>query len=184
MKWSDFMKTRSKRFLNLATLCLALLSTTLLTTQPVKAEVTRSNQTHITTKSYEDSRKQGTDDGYEKGKKAASDETLNARDIVVPDGFDTQGYMDGYDGYSTNEDRDREFGQQKGIDDGKNGYWPNVNRQEITIPKGIDYPDEYRDGYQEGYSQGWHQEHPLLGVIFDVFDSIWNVMSGLFNGVN
>ncbi|HER6861546.1 TPA: hypothetical protein VL850_001590 [Streptococcus pyogenes] len=147
------MKTRSKRFLNLATLCLALLSTTLLTTQPVKAEVTRSNQTHITTKSYEDSRKQGTDDGYENG-------------------------------YSTNEDRDREFGQQKGIDDGKNGYWPNVNRQEITIPKGIDYPDEYRDGYQEGYSQGWHQEHPLLGVIFDVFDSIWNVMSGLFNGVN
>ncbi|HER9003553.1 TPA: hypothetical protein VMY21_001470 [Streptococcus pyogenes] len=92
------MKTRSKRFLNLATLCLALLSTTLLTTQPVKAEVTRSNQTHITTKSYEDSRKQGTDDGYEKGKKAASDETLNARDIVVPGGFDTQGYMDGYEG--------------------------------------------------------------------------------------
>ncbi|VHD33555.1 Uncharacterised protein [Streptococcus pyogenes] len=32
------MKTKSKRFLNLATLCLALLSTTLLTTQPVKAE--------------------------------------------------------------------------------------------------------------------------------------------------
>ncbi|HGK8398121.1 TPA: hypothetical protein ACJ645_001725, partial [Streptococcus pyogenes] len=33
-----FMKTKSKRFLKLATLCLALLSTTLLTTQPVKAE--------------------------------------------------------------------------------------------------------------------------------------------------
>ncbi|HEQ2121612.1 TPA: hypothetical protein ACP1MF_001779 [Streptococcus pyogenes] len=32
------MKTKSKRFLNLAPLCLALLSTTLLTTQPVKAE--------------------------------------------------------------------------------------------------------------------------------------------------
>ncbi|SQG39008.1 hypothetical membrane associated protein [Streptococcus pyogenes] len=32
------MKTKSKRFLNLATLCLALLGTTLLTTQPVKAE--------------------------------------------------------------------------------------------------------------------------------------------------
>ncbi|HFK5849382.1 TPA: hypothetical protein ACQNQB_001613, partial [Streptococcus pyogenes] len=31
-------KTKSKRFLKLATLCLALLSTTLLTTQPVKAE--------------------------------------------------------------------------------------------------------------------------------------------------
>ncbi|HER4531690.1 TPA: hypothetical protein VKN04_000084 [Streptococcus pyogenes NGAS751] len=32
------MKTRSKRFVNLATLCLALLGTTLLTTQPVKAD--------------------------------------------------------------------------------------------------------------------------------------------------
>ncbi|VHM38841.1 hypothetical protein [Streptococcus pyogenes] len=32
------MKTRSKRFLNLATLCLALLGTTLLMAQPVKAE--------------------------------------------------------------------------------------------------------------------------------------------------
>ncbi|HER2680044.1 TPA: hypothetical protein ACGOLK_000915 [Streptococcus pyogenes] len=32
------MKTKSKHFLKLATLCLALLSTTLLTTQPVKAE--------------------------------------------------------------------------------------------------------------------------------------------------
>ncbi|HES6778377.1 TPA: hypothetical protein VO310_000451 [Streptococcus pyogenes] len=31
------MKTKSKRFLNLATLCLALLGTTLLMTQPVKA---------------------------------------------------------------------------------------------------------------------------------------------------
>ncbi|MWP74673.1 hypothetical protein GQY92_01675 [Streptococcus pyogenes] len=31
MKWGDFMKTKkSKRFLNLATLCLALLGTTLL----------------------------------------------------------------------------------------------------------------------------------------------------------
>ncbi|HER1920635.1 TPA: hypothetical protein VKO32_000608 [Streptococcus pyogenes NGAS346] len=33
------MKTKSKRFLNLATLCLALLGTTLLMTRPVKAEV-------------------------------------------------------------------------------------------------------------------------------------------------
>lgn len=33
------MKTKSKRFLNLATLCLALLGTTLLMARPVKAEV-------------------------------------------------------------------------------------------------------------------------------------------------
>ncbi|HHD5094574.1 hypothetical protein ACOD6R_05365 [Streptococcus pyogenes] len=88
------------------------------------------------------------------------------------------------DGYSTNEGRDREFGKQKGNDDGKNGYWPNVNRQEITIPKGIDYPDKYRDGYEEGYSEGWHKEHPFQGAIFDVFVSIWGVVSGLFSEAN
>ncbi|HEP1765442.1 TPA: hypothetical protein VB765_000880 [Streptococcus pyogenes] len=150
------MKTRSKRFLNLATLSLALLGTTLLMGRPVKAETVQSVS----------------------GDRSA-DQMVNQSEQT-----DSVGLLTDSDGYSTNEDRDREFGQQKGIDDGKNGYWPNVNRQEITIPKGIDYPDEYRDGYQEGYSQGWHQEHPLLGVIFDVFDSIWNVMSGLFNGVN
>lgn len=84
------------------------------------------------------------------------------------------------DGYSTNEGRDREFGKQKGNDDGKNGYWPNVNRQEITIPKGIDYPDKY----EEGYSEGWHKEHPFQGAIFDVFVSIWGVVSGLFSEAN
>ncbi|VGU80744.1 Uncharacterised protein [Streptococcus pyogenes] len=94
------MKTKSKRFLNLATLCLALLGTALLMGQPVKAEVTHSNQTHTTEQSensYEDSHKKGTQDGYEKGKNATS-ETLNRQDIEVPGGFDPQGYKDGYEG--------------------------------------------------------------------------------------
>ncbi|HEP4577285.1 TPA: hypothetical protein VCT85_001539, partial [Streptococcus pyogenes] len=37
------MKTKSKRFLNLATLCLALLGTTLLMGQPIKAEAVVSD---------------------------------------------------------------------------------------------------------------------------------------------
>ncbi|HEP6064563.1 TPA: hypothetical protein ACJT7N_001112 [Streptococcus pyogenes] len=80
--------------------------------------------------------------------------------------------------------KDRDFGSQRGLEDGKTGYGPNISRDDILLPPGIQNPDDYKDGYQEGYSQGWHQENPLLGVIFDVFDSIWNVMSGLFNGVN
>ncbi|HER3004979.1 TPA: hypothetical protein ACQKR9_001260 [Streptococcus pyogenes] len=191
------MKTRSKRFLNLATLSLALLGTTLLMAQPVKAEgvqiVDRDRSTEQEnikknymerlglsnlTGQYDKDRFEGYLDGYNKGRQPGAPKSPEKTKRYDPESENPS------DGYSTNEDRDREFGQQKGIDDGKNGYWPNVNRQEITIPKGIDYPDEYRDGYQEGYSQGWHQEHPLLGVIFDVFDSIWNVMSGLFNGVN
>ncbi|HHD5969239.1 TPA: hypothetical protein ACNY5E_000646 [Streptococcus pyogenes] len=53
------MKTKSKRFLNLATLCLALLGTTLLMGRPVKAEVvSRDNsteQTDIMKRRYMDS---------------------------------------------------------------------------------------------------------------------------------
>ncbi|HER5543665.1 TPA: hypothetical protein VLL19_001295 [Streptococcus pyogenes] len=97
---------------------------------------------------------------------------------------DNVGVLTDSDGYSTNEYRDREYGKQQGIDDGKNGYWPNVNRKEIPIPRGIDFEDEYRDGYEEGYSEGWHKEHPFQGAIFDVFVSIWGVVSGLFSEAN
>ncbi|HER2311845.1 TPA: hypothetical protein VJX09_000996 [Streptococcus pyogenes] len=45
------MKTKSKRFLNLATLCLALLGTTLLTTQPVKAEEGQNKQQEVSVSS-------------------------------------------------------------------------------------------------------------------------------------
>ncbi|VGQ41084.1 Uncharacterised protein [Streptococcus pyogenes] len=95
------MKTKSKRFLNLATLCLALLGTALLMGRPVKAEVTHSDQTHITEQStkisYDDSHEKGIEDGYKEGKNATS-ETLNRQDIVVPEGFDPEGYRDGYEG--------------------------------------------------------------------------------------
>ncbi|HIF0022481.1 TPA: hypothetical protein ACXR6L_000907 [Streptococcus pyogenes] len=56
-------------------------------------------------------------------------------------------------------EKDRDFGYQQGFENGKNGY-------------------------QEGYSKRWHQEHPLLGVVFDVFASIWDVVSGLFSEVS
>ncbi|HES1181704.1 TPA: hypothetical protein VNV54_001018 [Streptococcus pyogenes] len=148
MKWSGFMKTKSKRFLNLATLFLALLGTTLLMAQPVKAEVTERSQ------------------------------------VSRPVSVDTVTQSDEVESENDRWKKDRDFGSQRGLEDGKTSYGPNISRDDILLPPGIQNPDDYKDGYQEGYSQGWHQEHPLLGVIFDVFGSIWNVMSGLFNGVN
>ncbi|HFN2786403.1 TPA: hypothetical protein ACHDB9_000240 [Streptococcus pyogenes] len=53
------MKTKSKRFLNLATLCLALLGTTLLMARPVKAEVIPVTET-------EGVQKQQTEDTFKK----------------------------------------------------------------------------------------------------------------------
>ncbi|HHD5094572.1 Uncharacterised protein [Streptococcus pyogenes] len=110
------MKTKSKRFLNLATLCLALLSTTLLTTQPVKAEITlaegesTSHQTaqptsqsklFLGSESGENStygpdfwRGLGYNDGYEKGKESDSP---GIGDINIPDYVsDKEAYKKGY----------------------------------------------------------------------------------------
>ncbi|HHJ8382803.1 TPA: hypothetical protein ACQN8F_000084 [Streptococcus pyogenes] len=81
-------------------------------------------------------------------------------------------------------EKDRESGYEKGFENGKNGYGPNVSRNAIPVPEGIQDSSEYKDGYQQGYSEGWHQEHPLLGVVFDFFVSIWDVMSDLFNEVS
>ncbi|HEP1479347.1 hypothetical protein [Streptococcus pyogenes] len=97
------MKTKSKRFLNLATLCLALLGTTLLMGQPVKAEGVYADPMHITEQDdesgdkYTESHRKGTEDGYEAGKKATND-TLKRANIQVPGKLDPEGYKDGYEG--------------------------------------------------------------------------------------
>ncbi|HHK1867434.1 TPA: hypothetical protein ACQOKL_000652, partial [Streptococcus pyogenes] len=68
------MKTKSKRFLNLATLCLALLGTTLLMGQPVKAEVTKrsqgSDQSEVQEQNpYQEGKSKGHRLGLSEGKK-------------------------------------------------------------------------------------------------------------------
>ncbi|VGS80555.1 hypothetical membrane associated protein [Streptococcus pyogenes] len=62
------MKTKSKRFLNLATLCLALLGTTLLMAHPVKAEFVKQNEGSGKSKVQEQSPYvRGKSEGYQKG---------------------------------------------------------------------------------------------------------------------
>ncbi|HER7123240.1 TPA: hypothetical protein VMB01_001176 [Streptococcus pyogenes] len=103
------MKTKSKRFLNLATLCLALLGTTLLMTRPVKAEVVTQTPEGKVTKAegrdnvddeaqkYQRRWEAGHKKGYEKGKEP--DSPREPQEIPEGTGDD---YGDGYsDGYST-----------------------------------------------------------------------------------
>ncbi|HHD3224546.1 TPA: hypothetical protein ACNZ1F_001742 [Streptococcus pyogenes] len=106
------MKTRSKRFLKLATLCLALLGTTLLTTQPVKAEGSTPN---VVEKGHESARQALTDvgqtendeyergykEGYEAGRKKGApgkpnDDALNNKSSSYGDGY-YSGYYRGWD---------------------------------------------------------------------------------------
>ncbi|VGU98386.1 Uncharacterised protein [Streptococcus pyogenes] len=104
------MKTKSKRFLSLATLCLALLGTTLLMTCPVKAEiVTSEHQTSErrvgdTTESngdYNDVWKRGYDDGRRDGSQPDAPEmSTNELDEEARkkarEGNHGEGYSDGY----------------------------------------------------------------------------------------
>ncbi|HES4376960.1 TPA: hypothetical protein ACIEXI_001352 [Streptococcus pyogenes] len=108
------MKTKSKRFLNLATLCLALLGTTLLMEQPVKAEVqvirqeqlsdteTSENETNDPEMNeYLQEREKGYGDGYRDGSQPNAPEVSDSElDEKAKKKAQSEGYGDGYsDGY-------------------------------------------------------------------------------------
>ncbi|HEQ8384491.1 TPA: hypothetical protein ACQNTM_000901 [Streptococcus pyogenes] len=105
------MKTKSKRFLNLATLCLALLGTTLLMTHPVKAEgvMTYPNGEERITESggeYDDLWELGQRDGRRDGSQSDAPE-MNESELQdkaiekAKEGKHGEGYSDGYQtGYS------------------------------------------------------------------------------------
>ncbi|HHK1453601.1 TPA: hypothetical protein ACQOGW_001441, partial [Streptococcus pyogenes] len=113
---SDFMKTKSKRFLNLATLCLALLGTTLLMAQPVKAEVipkgeymTRFGSDNSGDRPDLEARYEGYLEGYKKG--LEGDDMPKRTDIEVSEGVQSSYYSDEYrDGYEEGFEQGRHEG--------------------------------------------------------------------------
>ncbi|HEQ9697594.1 TPA: hypothetical protein VIQ89_000266, partial [Streptococcus pyogenes] len=103
------MKTKSKRFLNLATLCLALLGTALLMGQPVKAEgMTPVVPTVSGNSEGEGPEKywwhRGYNDGYKEGEKSETREGLDRNAFskypqdITQDTLDRIEYLDGYEG--------------------------------------------------------------------------------------
>ncbi|HHK0722413.1 TPA: hypothetical protein ACQOAG_001760, partial [Streptococcus pyogenes] len=157
----DFMKTKSKRFLKLATLCLALLSTTLLVTQPVKAE------TVLTQSSA------GGSNGSEKNSE-------QQRDILK------KRYMDRTNASLEELEQDRFEGYFNGYNDGLNGR-ERPERDNIYVPSG--YGDgngdvEYRDGYQEGFEEGRHEGHPVTAFLEDLWGFLTDIFGNLFGSNN
>ncbi|HEQ2372574.1 TPA: hypothetical protein ACQOLV_000312 [Streptococcus pyogenes] len=144
------MKTKSKRFLNLATLCLALLGTTLLTTEPVKAEVV------MTQRSAGDSKKP------ENGEQQDQDRVQDRGDNVTKEDWD-RGYDDGYkkgEESNTREELDR--------------------RTFDSFPEGISDQGDYLDGYEGGYEAGWRKGHPVEAFLEDVWEFLTGVFGSLF----
>ncbi|HER9921064.1 TPA: hypothetical protein VM812_001619 [Streptococcus pyogenes] len=117
------MKTKSKRFLNLAILCLALLGTTLLMEQSAEAEViliprpdwtSRGSDSRAKSQAENDPHQRGRVEGYQAGLEAAKkggNSTISPGDVPKPYGSDEQkngsyksGYTDMYrHGYSAGQ---------------------------------------------------------------------------------
>ncbi|MEN4351815.1 hypothetical protein R2657_06575 [Streptococcus pyogenes] len=117
------MRTKSKRFVNLATLCLALLGTTLLMEQSAEAEViliprpdwtSRGSDSRAKSQAENDPHQRGRVEGYQAGLEAAKkggNSTISPGDVPKPYGSDEQkngsyksGYTDMYrHGYSAGQ---------------------------------------------------------------------------------
>ncbi|HEQ5913003.1 TPA: hypothetical protein VHH74_001695 [Streptococcus pyogenes] len=81
-----------------------------------------------------------------------------------------------YDEEAELSSKDREFGRQNGQKDGKegkNGFGPTINRDDIQVPEKVKHQDEYQDGYEQGYREGWQQEHPLLSFLKHILGSMF-----------
>ncbi|HER6416902.1 TPA: hypothetical protein VLO78_000473 [Streptococcus pyogenes] len=164
MKWSDFMKTKSKRFLNLATLCLALLGTTLLMGRPVKAEgvangTLRNNEERDSIKKqYAENWEQGDlKDPYYKGR--------------------LDGYVNGYEeGKKLNAPHPEDV-----KDDHLNKQplaIPYAHRDQVNGDRG-QYTSGYSDTYAGGYHDGWTSNHPIQATL----EWLWGEISNWFSSV-
>ncbi|HES8071653.1 TPA: hypothetical protein VPA42_001107 [Streptococcus pyogenes] len=137
------MKTKSKRFLNLATLCLALLGTTLLMAHPVKAEVTKTGVSTISgSDEGEGSEKywwnRGHTDGYKEGEKSEIQKEIDRKSFssfpegLSDDDYENKGeYMDGYEtGYSEGWHSKHGYGGSSDSDTASNQNKHSQERQE------------------------------------------------------
>ncbi|HER7749287.1 TPA: hypothetical protein VO477_000604 [Streptococcus pyogenes] len=156
------MKTRSKRFLNLATLCLALLGITLLMARPVKAEFVPTHQ-----QSGESSRLMN-DPGEDSSSEESTDsnrQSLN-RESEQDDEAEAQ-----------------DAGWQKGLEAGKNSsIWkPALEFDEVPQPD-VEYSDyvlqQYKEGYMAGYAYGWGETHELGLAVLSVLQWVWGSIFG------
>ncbi|QCK28283.1 hypothetical protein [Streptococcus pyogenes] len=148
------MKTKSKRFLNLATLCLALLGTTLLMTRPVKAEIVVTHQQSSDSSTLVNSSDE--DGSSERTEQAGYDGKRDRK----------RGYGDGY-----------EFGRKSDNRD-------DLDITKILIPQDIIDTDEYKDGYEEGFGAGWHDAHPITSFIEMAWQFLTDIFGGWFGSNN
>ncbi|VGV80424.1 Uncharacterised protein [Streptococcus pyogenes] len=154
------MKTKSKRFLNLATLCLALLGTTLLMGRPVKAEAKRIENEESS---------QFTQQGgawEHRNPFGSSGEGWGKTVESYDKGYDA-GYLDGYK-------NGREGGQRPENPTPDSTPYDGVDGNDKTF-----YKSGYSDGYGLGYEYGFNDHHPIQATLL----WLWGMVSGFFGSL-
>ncbi|HES3590483.1 TPA: hypothetical protein VOI82_000084 [Streptococcus pyogenes] len=148
------MKTKSKHFLKLATLCLALLGTTLLMGRPVNAEIVATEGVQQQTTENEDTIKKeymalfGLDDS-------------DLQDHLREDKGYYKGYVDGY--------REGFKGEER------------TGRDDIKAPGGIENEDDYRDGYEGGFEAGRRKTYPVTAFLEQVWGFFTSIFKSWFS---
>ncbi|QCK59685.1 hypothetical protein [Streptococcus pyogenes] len=158
------MKTKSKRFLNLATLCLALLGTTLLMGHPVKAEEESAGNSTLMSTSEEATGEQDSyiEEQYRNGLSLDKDGFQSHLKEDPYNQYRFEGYKDGYkDGLNPDAEE---------IDDDALGKKAKEKARDGKHGEG------YSDGYESGYSEGWRQGHPIKAFL----GFIWSMISSFF----
>ncbi|VGT85493.1 hypothetical membrane associated protein [Streptococcus pyogenes] len=175
------MKTKSKRFLNLATLCLTLLGTTLLTTQPVKAEgVQYSLESGVSTDSSEQSSSTGqTGENAEEVQQqtTGNEDTLN-EDTIKEEYMALFGLDDDKDLQDHLQEPENE-GYYKGYVDGyRKGFKgeKRIDRGDIKVPENIKCKDEYKDGHEGGFEAGRSKTYPVTAFL----EEVWGFFTRIF----
>ncbi|EPT8104267.1 TPA: hypothetical protein ACO0XE_000214 [Streptococcus pyogenes] len=150
------MKTKSKRFLNLATLCLALLGTTLLMGRPVKAEAVTQ-----------------TTEGVQQIEENAEDRDIK-EEYMKRMGITDSDLEDEEQAYL----KKRVQGYLKGYADGQK-----LNAPEQPSDYNPSSDDDYNDGYTDGYSRSWHKTNqPIRTALYDAFEWFVGWLERFFEG--
>ncbi|HER6086432.1 hypothetical protein ACEN7M_00735 [Streptococcus pyogenes] len=160
------MKTKSKRFLNLATLCLALLGTTLLTGQPVKAEGGDNSLVEVSGN--------GSTDGRLPSSEHRVDESSESEQIKK----EAEAYQKG-----------RDDGEEAGYQEGKKEDSPRVPLNDSPRPSSTPYDQnptlqaEYGNGYSDayllGYNRGWEETNPIQSTLI----WLWTIVTTFFGNL-
>ncbi|HFK6039753.1 hypothetical protein AXK21_01840 [Streptococcus pyogenes] len=181
------MKTKSKRFLNLATLCLALLGTTLLMAHPVKAEMMQKSDYMAQFWAGDsgeypadlEARYKGYVDGYKKGLEGHDVPTRPNIQVPrdVPSSNDTE-YKDGYEEGLAKGQRERD----------SLGTTGKTSQESEGRQAGSETPEasrESEEGQEESDDQQGDMLTPIVETIIEAVEAVleeaWAYVLSWFN---